>query len=83
MQDVIPQDHVTDAANRLGCKFIESLFYRAALEQGFGHNSEARARELMQVYARQGIEKLPSWTRTFILEVCAGQHTKHAERQVI
>lgn len=65
-------DHVLDAKRRLGCMFVESVFFRCALEHGYGQRSEDRARELFQIYNRSGYNELPAPTKKFILDVCNG-----------
>ena len=63
---------VREAAMRLGLEFIESLFYRAALEQGFKEGSEQRARELFQTFSRG--EALPGWCANFVVRVNEGKY---------
>jgi len=75
----IVQDNCTDAAKRLGCQFIESFFFRAALEAGFGTRSEDKAREINLAWSRGGYDNLPHWVKKFALDVCDGQHVKHKE----
>ena len=73
----IVQDSVTDACRRLGVQFVESLFYSAALNAGFGARSEDRAREVHIQWARGGYQALPVWVKQYILEVMDGQHGTH------
>lgn len=70
--DIAQGDHVSDARQRLGCAFTETVFYRCALEQGYGRKAEDRARELFTIYARGGWNELPQATKKFILDVCNG-----------
>lgn len=60
------------AARLLECQFVESLFFRAALEAGFGSGSEQRAQELYQTYMRGGYTELPAFAKNFIIKVNQG-----------
>jgi hypothetical protein len=76
--DVV-QDHVTDCAKRLGYKFTEQVFYRAALEHGFGRNAEDKAKQMQFLWARNGYSSLPDWVRDFILRASNGEYSKGGE----
>lgn len=68
------QDNVTDAARRLGCQFLESFFFRASLEAGYGTRSEDKARELHVKWTKEGYKALPDFVKNFALAVCDGKH---------
>lgn len=68
LPDVI-QDHVTDAAKRLGVQYTESVFYKCALDNGFGAKAEEQARELDIIWKRKGYAALPTWVKDFMLRV--------------
>lgn len=67
------EDSVTDAARRMNCKFIETLFYRIALDQGYGRTAEGKARELYSIYEAHSYKGLPEFAKKYIREVCDGQ----------
>ena len=64
------QDPAVRAAAKLGCVFLESYFYRAALEAGWRdqpgrRDAEAEARQLMDVWKAYGYSNLPKWVKEF------------------
>lgn len=73
MLPTVVQDSVTDAATRLGLRFIESLFYYAALESGYIQTADEKAKELTRIWLRQGEDRLPEFAREFVLRVCNGE----------
>jgi hypothetical protein len=73
LPDVI-SDNITDLAHRLGLQFTENLFYRYALEAGYGaHRAEDKARELDIIWKRKGYQALPSSLKDWVLQKCNGE----------
>jgi hypothetical protein len=77
----VMSDHVTDAAKRLGCQFTETVFYRYALEVGYGQRAEDKARELDTIWKRKGYQALPDGFKDFVLKVCNGERSEYSERK--
>lgn len=69
--DVV-EDTVTDAAKRLGVRFIEQVFYKAAEEAGFT-NPQDIARCRFNQWARHGYASLPPYLKDFCLRACSGE----------
>lgn len=69
--DVV-QDSVTDAARRLGVKFVEQVFYKAAEDAGFS-NPQDVARCRHNQWVKQGYQALPPYVKDFCLRVCSGE----------
>jgi hypothetical protein len=63
-------DHIADAQVKINALFPSTVFYRAALESGFGPTSEDVARKLWYDYQRGGWDVLPDWTKSTILALC-------------
>lgn len=73
-------DHIEDARVRLECRFTESVFYRVALEAGFGRKAEDEARKIYNSWETNRIKtdsqnawrQLPAWVRDNVLAICNG-----------
>lgn len=70
--DVI-RDNITDASLRMGIKFAEQFFYRAALDAGFS-NSQDVARHRHRQWLMEGYDKLPPYIKDYALRVCNGEN---------
>jgi hypothetical protein len=64
LPDVI-SDPAIQAAKEMGCQYMETFFFRAALEAGFGLKSEDEARKLMIIWARRSFQDLPLWVKNY------------------
>ncbi len=60
-------DIVQLASDNMGCKFIETAFYRGCLEAGFGLKAQDEARKWYTIWVRQcnGFDQLPLWLKNF------------------
>lgn len=67
------RDSVTDAATRLGVRFVEEFFYRAALDAGFT-NPQDVARHRHRQWLYNGYDALPPYIKDYALRVCDGHH---------
>jgi hypothetical protein len=61
---------VATAMRMIDVKFPESVFYRAALEVGYGRRAEDQARQLFQQWNDgKGWSRLPSWCKDRIMKL--------------
>ena len=70
-------DAVGQVQKALGLKFVESVFYYAALDAGFGRHAEDKARQLMQMWQRGGFFCLPMFCKQFCLSRLEAYNAAH------
>lgn len=59
---------VATAMRMIDVKFPESVFYRVALEVGYGNRAEEQAKQLFQQWNNgKGWSRLPSWCKDRIV----------------
>ena len=75
MYEAVPdivQDNITDACKRLGLKYVEQFFFKAAEAAGFS-NPEDCARHRHQQWIKEGYRALPPYIQEYALQACNGE----------